>query len=78
MNPMRVLRMVKTMGEKLNRIVLMGCEPLTLGPEEGALGLSDVVTAAVEHAVDVVESLTLKIMSELKPHQEMMECQKLK
>jgi hydrogenase maturation protease len=78
MNPMRVLRMVKTMGEKLNRIVLIGCEPLTLGPEEGALGLSPVVTAALERAVDVVESLTLNIMSELEPHQEMVECQKLK
>jgi hydrogenase maturation protease len=78
MNPMRVLRMVKTMGEKLNRIVLIGCEPLTLGPEEGALGLSPVVTAALERAVDVVESLTRNIMSELEPHQEMVECQKLK
>jgi hydrogenase maturation protease len=78
MNPMRVLRMVKTMGEKLNRIVLIGCEPLTLGPEEGALGLSDIVMDAVERAVDLVESLTLEIISELKSHQEMMECQKLK
>ncbi len=78
MNPMRVLRMVKTMGEKLNRIVLIGCEPLTLEPEEGALGLSPLVRAAVERAVDVVESLTLEIMSELKPQQEMIECQKLK
>jgi hydrogenase maturation protease len=78
MNPMRVLRMVKTMGEKLNRIVLIGCEPLTLGPEEGTLGLSTVVTAAVERAVDVVESLTLEIMCELKSHQEMIECQKMK
>ena len=76
MNPMRVLRMVKTMVEKMNRLVLIGCEPLTLGPEEGALGLSPVVAAAVEQAVDIVESLTQKIMSELKPHQEMIACQK--
>ena len=78
MNPMRVLRMVQTMGAKLNRILLVGCEPLTLGPEEGGLGLSAVVLAAVERAVDVVESLTVTIMSELKPYQETIECQKLR
>ena len=41
MNPMNVIRMAKSMGGELKRILLVGCEPATLGPEEGQMGLSD-------------------------------------
>ena len=37
---------------------LVGCEPLTLGTEEdGAMGLSEPVRAAVDGAVELVEAL---------------------
>jgi hypothetical protein len=37
---------------------LVGCEPETLGSEEeGLMGLSETVTAAVEVAADLVENL---------------------
>ena len=62
MNPMKVLSMVKTMGGEFKRILLVGCEPETLGPEEGQLGLSEPVTAAVDEAVRVVESLVTVIL----------------
>src|SRR5215510_4742692 len=39
MNPMKVLSMVRSMGGQLQRILLVGCEPATLGPEEGQMGL---------------------------------------
>jgi hydrogenase maturation protease len=61
MNPMNVIRMAKSMGGELKRILLVGCEPATLGPEEGQMGLSEPVTAAVEEAVKVIESLVEKI-----------------
>src|SRR5947209_9474654 len=33
MNPMKVLAMVRAMGGKFKRILLVGCKPATLGPE---------------------------------------------
>jgi hydrogenase maturation protease len=61
MNPLNVIRMAKSMGGALKRILLVGCEPATLGPEEGHMGLSRPVAAAVEETVGVVESLVEKI-----------------
>jgi hydrogenase maturation protease len=57
MNPMNVIRMAKSMGGELKRILLVGCEPLTLGPDEGAMGLSEPVAAMVEEAANRIESL---------------------
>jgi hydrogenase maturation protease len=57
MNPMRVFRMVKSLGGESGRVFLVGCEPDTLGPEEGFMGLSESVAAAVYPAVELVESL---------------------
>jgi hydrogenase maturation protease len=57
MNPMKVLSMVKSMGGQFKRILLVGCEPETFGPEEGQMGLSAPVEAAVDQAVRIVESL---------------------
>lgn len=61
MDPMNVIRMAKSMGGGLKRILLVGCEPETLGPEEGLMGLSEPVAAAVEEARKVVQSLVEKI-----------------
>ena len=57
MNPMKVLSMVKSMGGEFRKILLVGCEPATFGPEEGQMGLSEPVEAAVAEAVRIVESL---------------------
>jgi hydrogenase maturation protease len=62
MNPLKVLGMVKAMGGGFKRILLVGCEPETLGPEEGQMGLSAPVEAAVEEAVKVVESLVARLL----------------
>ena len=61
MNPMKVLSMVKSMGGQFKKILLVGCEPATLGPEEGQMGLSAPVEAAVKPAAAVVESLVKKV-----------------
>lgn len=62
MNPMRVLALVKAMGGQLKRILIVGCEPATLGPAEGQMGLSPPVQAAVDEALTVVESLVADIL----------------
>jgi hydrogenase maturation protease len=65
MNPMRVLEMVKAMGGEARRVLVVGCEPATLGDEfEGAMGLSAPVEAAVGGAIAIVESLIAKVGQE--------------
>jgi hydrogenase maturation protease len=61
MDPMKVLSMVKSMGGEFKKILLVGCEPATFGPEEGQMGLSEPVEAAVDQAVTVVESLVARV-----------------
>ncbi len=62
MNPMNVLRMARAMNGSTRRIVLVGCEPLTLGPEEGQMGLSAPVESAVEDAVSKIDMLVKQIL----------------
>jgi hydrogenase maturation protease len=67
MNPMNVLRMVKAMGSQFHRILLVGCEPATFGPEgQGEMGLSEPVEAAVDSAVELVEKLVDDILKETR------------
>jgi len=62
MNPMNVLRMAKAMNIEVKNVLLVGCEPETLGGEEGQMGLSAPVEAAVDEAVKLVESLVNRIL----------------
>jgi hydrogenase maturation protease len=57
MNPVSVLRMAHAMNIELKNILLVGCEPETLGGEEGQMGLSAPVEAAVNDALKLVKSL---------------------
>ena len=62
MNPVNVLRAVKSMGGAPNRILIVGCEPADLGSdEEGKLGLSEPVAAAVDEAANLIETLVSKV-----------------
>jgi hydrogenase maturation protease len=60
MNPVQVLRTVKALGGRLGRILLVGCEPGDLGQEDGLMGLTSAVSAAIEPAADIVQSLIAK------------------
>jgi hydrogenase maturation protease len=62
MNPVNVLRMAGAMHGPLKRVLLVGCEPATFGGEEGQMGLSPSVEAAVDEAVKVVEKLVDKVL----------------
>jgi hydrogenase maturation protease len=55
MNPVNVLRLAKAMGPIAGLVVLVGCEPATLGGEEGQMGLSEPISAAVDEAVRLVK-----------------------
>ena len=69
MNPMNVLRLAKAMGRISSRIMLVGCEPQTLGGEEGRMGLSEPVSAAIDEAVKLVQRIIRTTISpeELPP-----------
>ena len=61
MNPMNVLRMVHAMGGSPGRILIVGCEPAELGSDdEGKIGLSDPVSAAIDEAIAMIEDLVSK------------------
>lgn len=63
MNPMNVLRMVKSLGGTPGRILIVGCEPAELGSEnDGQLGLSEPVEAALDGAIALIESLIAKTL----------------
>ena len=65
MNPESVLRLVGSMGGLPGRVLVVGCEPETLGPEdEGLMGLSAPVEAALGEAVSMIESLVATIRNE--------------
>src|SRR5579872_2355456 len=58
MNPVNVLRMVGSMGGAPNRLLIVGCEPADIGSDQdGKLGLSDPVQAAVDEAIVLIETL---------------------
>jgi hydrogenase maturation protease len=63
MDPLSVLRMTTAMHGPLKRVLLVGCEPATLGGDEGVMGLSGPVEAAVEDAVQTTETLIGRILS---------------
>jgi hydrogenase maturation protease len=45
-------------------VLLVGCEPETFGSEEGKMGLSAPVEAAVHEAVRVITNLVEKLLNE--------------
>ena len=61
MQPDLVLGILDMLGEKAGRILVVGCEPATTGPEEGCMELSPPVAAAVDEAVVLVESLVERL-----------------
>jgi hydrogenase maturation protease len=70
MNPMGVLRMVKSLGGTPRRVLIVGCEPAELGSEhDGQLGLSEPVEAAIDEAIALVESLVTKVLDGEPVHQ---------
>jgi len=70
MNPVNVIRLAQSLGGPLKRILLVGCEPESLGGDEGTMGLSETVAASLDAAVRMVESLVAKILAGQSPVEE--------
>ena len=66
MNPVNVLRMATAMNARLKRVLLVGCEPASLGGDEGAIGLSAPVNAAVSEAANVIANLVDRLLKEMQ------------
>jgi hydrogenase maturation protease len=58
MHPLKVLHTVRALGGELREVRIVGCEPACLDPDsEMQMGLSEPVQAALDGAVELVESL---------------------
>jgi hydrogenase maturation protease len=57
MNPVNVLQMLSTLGSAPGKLYLIGCEPATLEGDDGQIGLSEIVEAAIPHAIQLIRSL---------------------
>jgi hydrogenase maturation protease len=62
MDPATVLRLVEALGGRPPRVLVVGCEPATVDlDDEGQMGLSPAVEAAVDQAVRMIESLVIDL-----------------
>jgi hydrogenase maturation protease len=71
LDPVKVLQLVKAMGGKATRVLLVGCEPETLDADhswDDTAGLSEPVRRAVDRAVVLIESI-IKVNHEDSQHQ---------
>jgi hydrogenase maturation protease len=56
MNPVSALQLVQALGGRVGRMLVVGCEPKSLEPaENGNIGLSPPVNAAVDQAIRTIE-----------------------
>jgi hydrogenase maturation protease len=62
LDPRKVLQLARSLGGKVERVLLVGCEPRPSDPEDLRTGLSEPVRAAVGEAIDLIESLTTRIL----------------
>ncbi|MGH7170885.1 MAG: hydrogenase maturation protease, partial [Gemmataceae bacterium] len=63
MDPVKVLRLAEAMGGKIERLLLVGCEPMPASDyEDMQPGLSVAVRAAVEAAISLVEALIVRLL----------------
>lgn len=57
LGPVHVLHLVQSLGGEITGLYLVGCEPAVLETEDGQLGLSEPVQAAVPQAVEMIRKL---------------------
>ncbi len=75
LDPAKALRLVSALGGSCQRVLLVACEPLNLGADEGVMGLSEPVAAAVGVATETIEELINQMIaaqrgSTFVPHDE--------
>lgn len=63
MNPVRVLQMVRSFGGAPRQLLVVGCEPGILEPEDGVMGLSEKVRAAIPGAIALIDELIRDLLA---------------
>ena len=67
MVPHQAIQFARGVGGPLPSLRLIGCEPATLAPDQdGVMGLSEPVQAAVEPAIELVRSLVAEVLGNTK------------
>lgn len=66
LDPAKVLRLARMLGGACPRLLVLACEPLDLGGEDGFMGLSPPVEAAVEPAVAALEELVRGLLDTMQ------------
>ncbi len=67
LTPVSVRQMVKAMSGRTGRLLLVGCEPSVLESDDGQMGLSASVQAAVPRAIEMIESLIHELLHDKIP-----------
>lgn len=62
MDPKAVFRFVNAFGGAAGKFYMIGCEPAILDAEDGRIGLSEQVTAAVPRAIALLKSLLADLL----------------
>lgn len=69
LNPVSVLSLAKSMGARLDKILLVACEPQVLdSTESGHIGLSDAVQAAIDPALTIIRNLVAGSLTKAVSH----------
>lgn len=66
LDPASALALVRAMGSEAPPLFLVACEPQTLGGEDGLMGLSPPVAAAIDPAVTAVERLVRRLHNDVQ------------
>jgi hydrogenase maturation protease len=61
LGPVQVIQLVQSLGGQISSLYLVGCEPALLETDDGQMGLSEPVQAAVPGAVEMIRRLTREL-----------------
>ena len=64
LDPARILSLLRTLGDDVPIVRIVGCEPTLVAGDEMTMGLSAPVAAAVDGAVALVEALAAELQDE--------------
>jgi len=71
MDPAKVLRMARELGSTIPCVLLVGCEPRPMNPDDDMqMEMSEPVQAAVQEAITRIESLVTEILANGRPGQD--------
>ncbi len=69
LNPVTAVQMAQALGGVRSQLFLVGCEPAVLEAQDGQLGLSAAVQAAVPQAIQLIEAFVLDLL-DVQPEKE--------